>query len=86
MKGRINKWIDLLDRAAWTAIQASLGVIAGTSIAHGGIDWTVVGWSCLVATAAALVKVMAAQQIGDSGLGDAVPGATVIEPTAKKKS
>lgn len=82
---RINKWLDLLDRGAWTAIQASLGVIAGTTIANGAVDWTVVGWTCLFATAAALVKVMAAQNFGDSGLGDAVPGASVVE-TGKKKS
>lgn len=83
MKNRINKWVDLVDRAAWTAIQTSLGVVGATAI-DGHVDWKVVGIACGIATAGAVTKVMAAQQWGDSGLGDAVPGATVIEPAKKK--
>lgn len=80
MKNRINKWIDLVDRAAWTAIQTSLGVVGATAITTGEVDWKLVGISAGIASAGAVAKVMAAQNIGDSGLGDAVPGHSVVEP------
>lgn len=79
VKNRINKWIDLVDRAAWTAIQSSAAVVGATVIKDGRVDWNLVWLTCVFATAGAIAKVMAAQNLGDSGLGDAVPGASVVK-------
>lgn len=73
MNVRVNKWLDLLDRAGWTAIQAA----AGATVAYLATDS--IGWEeALVfigtATLAAVCKVVLAQRSGDDDLGAAVPG------------
>lgn len=70
---RVNKWLDLLDRAGWTAIQAA-GAAIITALATDGIGWeealTFVG----TATLLAVCKVVVAQRTGVDDLGAAVPG------------
>jgi hypothetical protein len=70
MKGVSSKTIDLIERVAWTFIQAE--------IALGAIDWIASGinlslWHQFVvslgAAAAATIKVLLAQNIGKSDSG-----------------
>ena len=72
---RINRWVDLLDRMAWTFVQAA----AGALLVLGFDDWKAAGAAAAVAGAIAAIKTAAAQQVGGSPLGDAVPGASVVE-------
>ncbi len=71
----VNRWKDLVERVAWTAIQA----FAASVLVTGLDDWrTALG---IAGTAAALAacKVVVAQQAGDHKDGAAIPGG-VIEP------
>lgn len=66
----VNRWKDLLDRVAWTALQA------------GAAEWVVSGFTFDVATlkvaggaaAIAAAKVVIAQRTSKSGDGSAIPG------------
>lgn len=66
----VSKLRDWLERVGWTAVQAFLA----TMVATGFDDWIltlkVSGGAALIAA----IKVIAAQQVGDSGSGDAIPG------------
>jgi hypothetical protein len=78
MTPRVNKWLDLLDRAGWTAIQAS----AGAFIAWQATDQ--VGWEAAVtfvlgATVVSVAKVIIGQNTGSDDTG-ALIGQPVIEP------
>lgn len=76
---RVNKWIDVLDRGAWTFVQTFLGTMLGSAVVLDEVNWGVTLSASVFAAAGSIVKTMAAQRVGDSGLGDAVPGATVLE-------
>lgn len=69
---RVNKYLDFLERVGWTAIQAA----AATALVTGFADWAmtlkITGTAALVAA----LKVVVAQNVGDSGGGDALPGGT----------
>lgn len=80
MIAKVNKPLDFVERVAWTFFQAEIGL--------GAIDWLSKGinlsfvhevYVSLGAAAAATIKVLLAQRLGKSGLGDAVPGASVLE-------
>lgn len=78
MSPKVNKWLDLLDRCGWTAVQAS----AGAFIAYLATDS--VGWEegilfVLSATAVSVAKVIIGQNTGDDDTG-ALIGQPVIEP------
>jgi hypothetical protein len=77
MKPKVNRWLDLLDRVGWTAIQALSGavLVALTTDLSWQEGLTFVG----VTTLAAVVKVVIAQNTGTDNLGSAVPG-QVLEP------
>jgi hypothetical protein len=75
---RVNRWLDLLDRAGWTAIQAATGATIA-ALATESISWKAAGISVGVATLTAVCKVVVAQQSGTDDLGAAVPG-HVLEP------
>lgn len=66
-------WRDFVERVGWTAIQAlsAAGLIVLTS---DGISWQEGLKFVGVAVAIAVAKVVVAQQVGDSGTGDAIPG------------
>lgn len=71
----INRWIDLLDRVAWTFIQT----FAATMVVLGVNDWGQDLGVAAIAGLFAALKTIAAQRVGSSSLGDAVPGASVIK-------
>ena len=72
---RFNRWVDLVDRTGWTAIQAFLA----TLLVLGLDDWRASLAAAGVAAGIAAAKTAVAQQVGDSPLEDAVPGASVVE-------
>jgi hypothetical protein len=76
---RINKWLDLLDRVGWTAIQAAIGAFAVYLTTDDFVGWkealTFVG----AATLAAVAKVLIGQNTGTDDSG-ALIGQPVIEP------
>lgn len=80
MKPRVNKWLDLLDRAGWTAIQTTAGlVVAGTIF---GGNWQYALTTLAVAVAGAVLKVKVGQNTGTDDTG-ALVGQPVIEPPPK---
>lgn len=69
---RVNKYLDFAERVGWTAIQAAAGA---TLIAlSGAVSWESGLKFVGVTTATAALKVIVAQQVGDRGSGDAIPG------------
>jgi hypothetical protein len=74
----INRWVDLIDRVLWTFVQA----FAAALIVLGFNNWKDSLGAAAIAGALAACKVVAAQNVGNSKLGDGVPGASVIETEA----
>lgn len=81
---KVNRWLDLLDRVGWTAVQAFVGYLVANVALGDGVDWKKVFVAALFASLIAAGKVVLAQNVGTTGLGDAVPGG-VVEKTRKKK-
>lgn len=84
MKGvqfvKVNKFKDFIERVGWTAIQAAAA--AGvTALTDPHITWGAALKIVGVAAGVAAMKVIGAQNVGDSGLGDALPGTSVVETT-----
>jgi hypothetical protein len=75
---RVNKWLDLLDRAGWTAIQAAAGALI-TYLAFDDIGWEEGLLFVASATAVAVAKVVIGQNTGSDDTG-ALIGSPVIEP------
>lgn len=78
MQPKVNKWLDLLDRAGWTALQAA----AGALIAYLALDD--IGWEegltfVAVTTAVAVCKVVIGQNTGQDNTGSLI-GKPIIEP------
>jgi hypothetical protein len=74
---KVDKAKDLIERVAWTFVQAY--------IALGAIDWIAKGinlslvhelYVSLGAAVAATIKVLLAQRLSSSGDGSALPGGT----------
>ena len=78
---RVNKWLDLLDRAGWTAIQAAAAAII-TYLATDEIGWEEGIIFVGVATGVAVCKVVLGQNTGADNTG-ALIGQPVIEPPPK---
>jgi hypothetical protein len=66
----VNKVKDFLERVGWTAIQAA----AATALATGFDDWADTGKICGIAALIAALKVVVAQNVGESQDGAAIPG------------
>ena len=81
MAPKVNKWLDLLDRAGWTAIQASAGAFI-TYLAFDDIGWEEGLLFIASATAVAVCKVVIGQNTGQDETGSLV-GTPVIEPAPK---
>ncbi len=79
MTPKVNKWLDLLDRAGWTAIQAAAA--SAVVFLTNGTDftWQVFGTFVLTATAIAVLKVVIGQNTGTDDTGSLI-GQSVIEP------
>jgi len=67
---QVNRLKDFVERVAWTAVQAA----AAAALATGFDDWKLTGQVAIAAALAASLKVVVAQQFGDRGSGDAIPG------------
>lgn len=78
---RVNKWLDLLDRAGWTAVQAAAGALLAY-LATDDFTWqqavAVVGTATLVS----VLKVLVGQNTGGDGTGSLI-GQPVVEPPPK---
>ena len=74
---RVNKWLDLIDRAGWTCVQATAGIAAAVLIFDMG--WREALTVVLVATAGAVLKVKTGQNTGADDTGSLI-GRPVIEP------
>lgn len=80
---RVNKWLDLLDRVGWTAIQAaSASLIA--YLATDDFGWKQAGVVVGTATLVAVLKVVVGQNTGTDDTG-ALIGQSVIEPAPQAK-
>lgn len=79
MRPRVNKWLDLLDRAGWTGVQTAAGALALYLTGEGVLTWKgaliVVG----VAVLGAVAKVQVGQNTGSDDTG-ALIGTPVVEP------
>jgi hypothetical protein len=60
-----QKYLDLLERTAWTAVQAFAGVLIGTSLVS-EVDWGAVFASAGIAAGIAVLKCLLAFQVGDT--------------------
>ena len=81
MAPKVNKWLDLLDRAGWTAIQAAAGAFI-TYLAFDDIGWEEGLLFVASATAVAVCKVVIGQNTGQDETGSLV-GTPVVEPAPK---
>lgn len=81
MQPKVNKWLDLLDRAGWTAIQAAAGAFI-TYLAFDNIGLEEGVLFVAAATAVAVAKVVVGQNTGSDESGSLI-GQSVIEPTPK---
>lgn len=75
---RVNKWLDLLDRAGWTALQAAAAALI-TYLATDDLGWKEGTMFVAVATAVAVCKVVVGQNTGTDNTG-ALIGQPVIQP------
>lgn len=77
---KLNKWVDLVDRTAWAFVLAF-----GAGLISVGFDnWRQALGIAGMTAVGALVKAGAAQNVGQSQLGDAVPGRSIVEREKKK--
>jgi len=74
----VNKWLDLLDRVGWTALQAAAAAFI-TYLAFDDIGWEEGLLFVGSATAVAVCKVVVGQNTGADDTG-ALIGQSVIEP------
>ena len=78
MSPRVNRWLDLLDRVGWTAIQAAAAT--GITVLSGAtLGWRAAVTTIAVATVIAVLKVVVGQQTGSDDTGSLI-GTPVIEP------
>lgn len=70
---RVNKFKDFVERVGWTAIQAASAAVL-TALSSPDLTWETGFKFVATATAVAVLKVVVAQQVGDRGSGDAIPG------------
>lgn len=78
MNPRVDKWLDLLDRVGWTAIQAALAALV-TYLATDDLGWEEGLIFVGTATLAAVAKVVIGQNTGSDDTGSLI-GQPVIQP------
>jgi len=79
---RVNKWLDLLDRVGWTAIQAAAAAVIVILTTSDGMGWEDGAKFVGVAVVVAFCKVIVGQNTGTDDTG-ALIGTPVIEPPAE---
>jgi hypothetical protein len=82
MNPRVDKWLDLLDRAGWTAIQAAAGAVVAY-LAFDDIGWEEGLVFVGAATAAAVLKVIIGQNTGSDDTG--ALGVSPIQPAPEDR-
>lgn len=70
---QVNRWLDFLERVGWTAVQAAAAAVI-VVLTSPDMTWENGFKMVGIAAAVAAAKVLAAQQVGDNGSGDAIPG------------
>ena len=78
MKPKVNRWLDLLDRVGWTAVQTSAAAFIAWQ-ATDEVGWTAAGWFVGSAVVVAVAKVVVGQRTGTDDTGSLI-GKSVIEP------
>ncbi len=78
MNPRVNKWLDLLDRVGWTAIQAVAAALV-VVLSEDDIGWEAAAKFVAVAVIVAITKVIIGQNTGPGDDGSLI-GTNVIEP------
>ena len=81
MNPRVNKWFDLLDRAGWTAVQATAAAVLVFATSDSVFSWQALATFVGGAVAVAVVKVIVGQNTGSDDTG-ALIGTPVVEPPA----
>lgn len=76
---QINRLRDFVERVGWTALQAG-AASAIVALSADNIDWGDAAQVTGIAALIAALKVIAAQQIGNRGSGDAIPGGVEETP------
>lgn len=76
---RVNRWLDFVERVAWTAIQAG----AAAALATGFDDWNLTLEIAGTAALIAALKVIVAQNTGTGDNGSAIPGQVIQPPPTK---
>lgn len=79
MRPRVDKWLDLIDRAGWTGIQTAAGVLALYLSGQGVLTWKGAAIVVAVALLGAVGKVKVGQATGEDDTGSLI-GQPVIEP------
>jgi hypothetical protein len=75
----VNRWLDLLDRAGWTAVQAAAAAVLVFATSGSDFSWQTLGTFVGGAVAIAVVKVIVGQRTGSDDTGSLI-GTPVIEP------
>lgn len=79
MNPRVDKWLDLLDRVGWTAVQAAAAAVLVYVTDVATLDWKAFAVFVGGAVAVAVVKVVVGQNTGTDDTGSLI-GRPVIEP------
>lgn len=79
MQPRVNKWLDMLDRAGWTAVQAAAGAFI-TYLAFDTIGWREGLVFVGTAAAVAVAKVVVGQNTGNDDTGALIGTSPVAPP------
>jgi TRAP-type C4-dicarboxylate transport system permease small subunit len=79
MNPRVNKWLDLLDRAGWTALQAAAAALFVYITTDIDMGWAEAAAFVGFATLASILKVITGQNTGSDDTGSLI-GQSVIEP------
>lgn len=80
----VNKWLDLLDRAGWTAVQAAGAALLTYLTTDQDLGWKEAGAFVGYAALLAVVKVVIGQNTGADETGSLI-GQSVIEPAPESK-
>lgn len=80
MHPRINRWLDFLDRVAWTSVQTLGGTLAADSIFNANLGWKEKLGIPVLSAVFAAVKVVIAQNTGKDNLGSLTPGEVIEKP------
>jgi hypothetical protein len=79
MRPRVNRWLDFIDRVAWTFIVTFPAMLSADALLNADASWQMKLLAPALASLFTSLKVVAAQNVGDNALGAGVPG-NVIEP------